>query len=1290
MSAQEAAAAAPLSPTIGETEAFADPAAPGPATAPASLDELLEQLAAAPWRRKSPTSARGFEKFAGISLDRSSPLTASTAASPPLQVDTDLFLESPASRFYWESPCEASPPISPAGDYGFGPPGSGRPRGGFSAPPSGCLDPGVLGRRPAKPQTPRGIESRQLPLLHIATSGVDSPLSPAAARRLFHIPPHTAPAVGPTRGAANRDNLPGIATPISEPGGWLQPGSEFGSSLNLEASAATPRAATADWQEIRLKGTGRKGELWDADTWNEKRSAAADRGVYKELLELQRSVQKSTQWAVQHGFYYMPPATPKGLNTKVDLFNVSKIGPVEDPQVDWYGRDNVSIPRNFMMCESKKIPPPLLISDRSPMDVVIRLRETLPPQQPIVLVAEAFQFLPDTGVVDAWHPAGMSPHCLPLRSDLTRYFAAAAEQIRRGRATMREHLTAVRDPYVFLCRDVTIFRGPREDGYPFLSKHTKIHVLMMAMSSSTPTVQTVLEKRNVGLPTGSCTRTEWYRDQTEHTSLQERLNLVGPAVLQEVRAEAATTANGAATEELPPVLVFSVPGTGGICPHPKDAVATSLKQWRRRFSNGFHSVFVCTGGRGEAKSEALAKHLDACVNSQLQRVQLEDSPILKKLLPWHWDKKVLSLSINKEQYEKVAELLGHRRDEFAPAIQLIKVNGQGTSKSPRDVVSPAPAPAASEPASLNVTRASAGTFDFDMNALLRGIEQVERKERKSMLINQKATSKASSRQGSVDSMSSDSSAGGVPATTYLSVDAQENRISEENQRNSGQLAAPKPKAESLMKQLEKRASCVINQPGGRKITELRRVTTTNKLGFANEEPAVDPNTTHDIVFLDTNTFGHEAKGGTPRGSTRASPRGSPRGSPRASPRVSPRVSPRGSRCGSPEAEYSKTKTMPNLLTPGMTKKTRSAFSSNDGDGLDDGNDGGQVTHAETAPPADSASAFIGVDSDAAAGAKSVSASSPRGSPVGAAESLPASSDAAEPKRRSSLNGPCRSSRRKSADDTGNHGGVSVARRLSAYVSGGDASKLGDFLTDTVAAGSSSTAATMTSTARKHMENMERKYSTKARRMSVDETIGQMGKLCSAGEGEASGGSSGLSPAIARRRNSYGAAPRMGRRNSERTNVELQIREAARKRLMTKRKSQDGDDRVQAMATTPAGTRAAHGSQIRRASTEPAPDVQKSASEWAYDNETSAPHVGNEASHAGTMPSDGDDSPKGGKRNTLQGKISKMKSNGAAPHGSRFSASHAQEAHQQDEPFREHVGKEAFMMGFDASSDDDEA
>ncbi len=34
-----------------------------------------------------------------------------------------------------------------------------------------------------------------------------------------------------------------------------------------------------------------------------------------------------------------------------------------------------------------------------------------------------------------------------------------------GNASMRNHLTAMSDPYVFASRDVTIFRAPAEEGY---------------------------------------------------------------------------------------------------------------------------------------------------------------------------------------------------------------------------------------------------------------------------------------------------------------------------------------------------------------------------------------------------------------------------------------------------------------------------------------------------------------------------------------------------------------------------------------------------------------------------------------------------------------------------------------------------------------------------------------------------------------------------------------------------------------------------------------------------------
>jgi len=317
----------------------------------------------------------------------------------------------------------------------------------------------------------------------------------------------------------------------------------------------------------------------------------------------------------------------------------------EVDSIRWLGYMNAGmLPDADVTPEARWIAPPLLVCDASPLDIVSKLRCLRGQHRPIVLVVELIEF-DKFGSANFSSPSAASPRCVQVRTNFTPFAKAAGSQLRSSQATMKDHLCAKHDPYVFFCPGVTVLRGARQEGYPFLVEPHQAHVIGFAMASSRPSVQIV---------SGGSGQMEWYADEVEHTALLERLNLIGAVALQEAGIDGATVSqtegmveDSAGNEG--PTLVLGMPGCGErhSTHHPHDAVANSLKHWRRRFGRHFRSVFVCCGG----DDPGLARRLDMIVNRQVYRMAVSHE-CASKIAPWHWNADEINLCVEPARLEQ--------------------------------------------------------------------------------------------------------------------------------------------------------------------------------------------------------------------------------------------------------------------------------------------------------------------------------------------------------------------------------------------------------------------------------------------------------------------------------------------------------------------------------------------------------------------------------------------------------------------------------------------------------------
>eukprot|EP00929_Paragymnodinium_shiwhaense_P046039 TRINITY_DN23469_c0_g1_i1.p1 TRINITY_DN23469_c0_g1~~TRINITY_DN23469_c0_g1_i1.p1 ORF type:complete len:1292 (+),score=211.45 TRINITY_DN23469_c0_g1_i1:145-4020(+) len=399
----------------------------------------------------------------------------------------------------------------------------------------------------------------------------------------------------------------------------------------LGASApTTPRKP--NWPQSLVAGTLSKATVpptWSPKGWLETRQRLVDEGRLKEIPQLMQSVRASTKRALAEKQYevevFQGFSRVRKKTTTVDLRPI--LTPAE--KVDWYGRHNLEVPREVTAAQqagSSDVEPPMIIADRDAIDIYECLREKDETKhRSIYIVVEVTDFGLDRkmNLSSAWlNHAPQALQSLIACSDLSRFLEAAALQLRSGNNCVRDHLTAKTDPYVFVCSGVTIFRGRREDGYPFLSAPGQISVIVCAMPSQRPAVTA-----STNIATGE--RTEWYDKSDDSTALLERLSLIGFSALQ-----------GRERLEQKPVLILPAFGCSGGGLHPRDAVANSLKHFRMRFSSFFDSLFVACG----THEEDLARQIDVGINAQVYAALLTQD--VGSFAAWHWNEFVVAMHCN--------------------------------------------------------------------------------------------------------------------------------------------------------------------------------------------------------------------------------------------------------------------------------------------------------------------------------------------------------------------------------------------------------------------------------------------------------------------------------------------------------------------------------------------------------------------------------------------------------------------------------------------------------------------
>eukprot|EP00928_Gymnodinium_smaydae_P010340 TRINITY_DN1388_c0_g1_i3.p1 TRINITY_DN1388_c0_g1~~TRINITY_DN1388_c0_g1_i3.p1 ORF type:complete len:1199 (-),score=159.82 TRINITY_DN1388_c0_g1_i3:285-3881(-) len=380
---------------------------------------------------------------------------------------------------------------------------------------------------------------------------------------------------------------------------------------------------------------------WDAADWLRAREQLIQDGRAKDLCNLVRMARASTEEALKKKYYTV------NVMSKKSTVDLSKwLVPAEG--VRWLGQRNITVPRMPAVTPGKScVEPPMIAADMSALDIVARINTTSHiGKRDIYTVVEVRQFDAD-GTFTDMRNATPSLQNLLIRTDLSRFLHAAQVEVRAGRSTVKDHMCATTDPYMFLCPKVTVFRGLREDGYPFYQKPMYISVLVCAMSCIRPGLTT-----STNVTTSE--QTLWYRADDDQTALLERLSLIGCAALQK-----------SFKPDARPVLILEPLGCTDRGLHPRDAVASSLKHWRQRFGRLFHTVFLACGN-----DKDLAYMMDIAINARVYASLITKD--VSDFADWHWDRSLISMHVGYKDIGSIADMyldLARQRRGSGPEYQ---------------------------------------------------------------------------------------------------------------------------------------------------------------------------------------------------------------------------------------------------------------------------------------------------------------------------------------------------------------------------------------------------------------------------------------------------------------------------------------------------------------------------------------------------------------------------------------------------------------------------------------------
>eukprot|EP00930_Biecheleria_cincta_P044370 TRINITY_DN3048_c0_g1_i2.p1 TRINITY_DN3048_c0_g1~~TRINITY_DN3048_c0_g1_i2.p1 ORF type:complete len:1178 (+),score=153.68 TRINITY_DN3048_c0_g1_i2:253-3786(+) len=351
-------------------------------------------------------------------------------------------------------------------------------------------------------------------------------------------------------------------------------------------------------EDPAVKSLHRRG--WQPQVWLALRKDAIDRNEKYLIPYFLRIALASTNKAIQEQMYevYCPcRKSPKVMKVRLeeetpipirdrDTFETVDFSHVwcSPPCTRWYAN-----PKKTQTWDDHQ-PPKVgreaaVVNDVHPLNSAVAASKSMP-GMPIMLVAEVTDF-DEHGDIDPRSLSSLGPDDLLLRTDLSRFLENINRDVRGSNHnnaikcnTIKDYMQDPSSPFLIRCKDVQIFRGPLEDGFPFLKEPVLVDVILMAMAHPRPKLMRVNYQ--------TAPSTDWYDDVGQYNTLIERLDILSHIARVDMKEEH----NGTK-----PILIMNVPGAYSNIQQPWDAVKTCLKHWKHTFFGDFHSFQICCRNR---------------------------------------------------------------------------------------------------------------------------------------------------------------------------------------------------------------------------------------------------------------------------------------------------------------------------------------------------------------------------------------------------------------------------------------------------------------------------------------------------------------------------------------------------------------------------------------------------------------------------------------------------------------------------------------------------------------------
>jgi len=378
---------------------------------------------------------------------------------------------------------------------------------------------------------------------------------------------------------------------------------------------------------------------WHAEAFAHHKKKLSEEGRWLAIPGLNELVLKSSQEALDAGFYTLP----SNKSTKVRLS--------QKPSVHWVNLENAVEPEP---CQGVA-PPPLVISQKTPLEAAGALGKIFK-GHPVIVTMEATDFEGTTsqdpmrnGRLQEGEARSLQQYEMFTCTNFVFTSRAANLLCAKARQTAKDRLCHVLEPAIIVADDIVLFRGPAEAGYPFLSQEDQLtlRVLVTGRAVKRPWLQ----------------KGEQFLKQDDFLAFSHRLNLMTYQAC-DVTGE----------QDRRPVLVLAAAGLmDAENRQPRGGIAQALKTWRSMWSGYFEAVVVACG------DVSTASIIDRVVNPDIYMKVLQNQPVVPSASQWHWQPDCMQLSSNPVFYHIAKKMEAQRQAALAPSI-LSHSNSQRPEK----------------------------------------------------------------------------------------------------------------------------------------------------------------------------------------------------------------------------------------------------------------------------------------------------------------------------------------------------------------------------------------------------------------------------------------------------------------------------------------------------------------------------------------------------------------------------------------------------------------------------------